>query len=386
MKKENNPEENILPTDIENPFEYQHTRSFAQILHSLKSSLVLSTYQTGKIVMFSPKDDQAMIQLPRSFRKPLGVAVHDKHLAVACLDEIVLTHRSQNAAKTYPKKPDVYDSIYLPRSTHYTGAVDTHDISYGKGGLWAVITEFSCIAQIDPRYSFLPKWKPFFISEVTPGDKCHLNGMAMKNGLPKFVTALGKSDMPGGWRENKLTGGILMDVDSQEILLDGLAMPHSPRLIGEDIYYLQSAVGELWKYHLPSGSNEKICEVPGFARGMSFYQNFLFIGLSKIREESKDFGMMPIASKKPIPGVAIVNLRAKKVEGLLEYKGAVRELYDVQVLPGIQRPNILNADEEIHSRAIITPQRIFWQEKTKKKDSKKENLEEGKLADSDGKI
>ena len=353
--------------DKENPFNYQHTKSFAQILHGLKSSLVLSTYQTGKVVMFSPKNENQMIQLPRNFRKPMGVASHDKHLAIACLNEVVLTHRSTNAAKAYPKKPDVYDAIYLPRSSHYTGSVDTHDISYGKGGLWAVITQFSCIAQLDPRFSFLPKWKPNFISDLAPGDRCHLNGMTMKDGLPKYVTALGKSDKPGGWRDNKLKGGILMDVETNEILLDGLAMPHSPRLVGDDIFYLQSADGELWKYHVPSKSNERICDVPGFARGMSFYQNFLFIGLSKIREDSKDFGKMPIASKNPIAGVAIVNLRTKRVEGLLEYKNAVKELYDVHILPGITRPNILNTLGDLHTRAIITPKRIFWQEAPEKK-------------------
>ena len=139
--------DNTQELDQENPFNYQHTKSFAQILHGLKSSLVLSTYQTGKVVMFSPKNESQMIQLPRNFRKPMGVASYDKHLAIACLNELILTHRSANAAKAYPKMPDVYDASYLPRSTHFTGAVDTHDISYGKGGLWAVITQFSCIAQ-----------------------------------------------------------------------------------------------------------------------------------------------------------------------------------------------------------------------------------------------
>ena len=376
--------ENLKQLEDKNPFNYQHTKSFAQILHTLKSSLVLSTYQTGKIVMFSAKDESQLIQLPRNFRKPLGVATYDKHMAIAGLNEIVLMHRSKNAAKSYPNKPDVYDAIYLPRSSHYTGMVDTHDICYGKGGVWAVITQFSCIAQLDPRFSFLPKWKPDFISAIAPGDRCHLNGMTMKDGLPKYVTALGKSDEPGGWRDNKLDGGILMDVETQEILLEGLSMPHSPRLVGEEIYYLQSAVGELWKYHVPSKSNEKICEVPGFARGMSFYQNFLFIGLSKIREDSKDFGKMPIASRDPKAGVAIVNLRTKRVEALLEYKNAVKELYDVHVLPGVVRPNILNNLSDLHTRAIITPKRIFWQEPPKEEGSDSDSLNESPAKGSYG--
>lgn len=367
------------PNAGENHFEYHHSLSFAKILHGLKSSLVLSTYQTGKVVLFSPINEERMIQLPRSFKKPLGVASYEKHLAIACLDEIILTHRSQSAAKSYPNKPNVYDALYLPRSSYYTGEVDTHDISYGKGGLWAVITQFSCIAQLDSRFSFSPKWKPHFISDIVPGDKCHLNGMAMEDGSPKYVTALGKSDEPGGWRDNKLDGGILMNVATQEILLEELAMPHSPRLVGDDIFYLQSAVGEVWKYHIPTQSNEKICEVPGFARGMSFYQNYLFIGLSKIREESKDFGKMPIASKNPVAGVAIVNLRTREVEALLEYSNSVRELYDVHILPNVQRPNILNTTADIHSRAIITPQRVFWQEAKKKDEESKANKEDSSL-------
>lgn len=362
-------EKDTEEADKENPFKYVHTASFAKILHALKSSLVLSTYQTGKVVMFSPQDDSKMIQLPRNFKKPMGVASHGKNLAIACMSEIILTHRSNNAGKSYPQKPNVYDALYLPRSTWYTGAVDTHDISYGKGGLWAVITQFSCIAQLDPRFSFAPKWKPHFITDLKYGDKCHLNGMTLKDGVPKYVTALGKSDEPGGWRENKLKGGILMDVDTNEILLEGLAMPHSPRLIGDDIFYLQSAEGELWKYHVPSKSNEKICDVPGFARGMSFHQNYLFVGLSKIRENSKDFGKMPIASKNPVAGVAIVNLRTKQVEALLEYKNAVKELYDVHILPGVTRPNILNTIGDLHTRAIITPDKIFWQDPPKDKNA-----------------
>ena len=111
------PEDHTQELEKENPFNYQHTKSFAQILHALKSSLVLSTYQTGKVVMFSPKSEEQLIQLPRNFRKPMGVASYDKHLAIACLNEIVLTHRSQNAAKSYPNKQNVYRSS----SWYHTG-------------------------------------------------------------------------------------------------------------------------------------------------------------------------------------------------------------------------------------------------------------------------
>jgi len=64
---------------------------------------------------------------------------------------------------------------------------------------------------------------------VVPEDRCHLNGLAVVDGQPKYVTALGTTDTPGGWRERKADGGVLLDVESGETLIDNLSMPHSPR-------------------------------------------------------------------------------------------------------------------------------------------------------------
>ena len=104
---------------------------------------------------------------------------------------------------------------------------------------------FSCLCKVDDHYSFTPYWTPPFVSQLAHEDRCHLNGMAMEDGLPRYATAFNKGDKRQSWRENVTTTGILMDVHSNETICEGLPMPHSPRLYDGKLYLLLSATGEL---------------------------------------------------------------------------------------------------------------------------------------------
>jgi hypothetical protein len=44
----------------------------------------------------------------------------------------------------------------------------------------------------------------------------------MVDGRPSYVTALGESDVVGGWRPGQATGGVVIDVERHEIVLRGL--------------------------------------------------------------------------------------------------------------------------------------------------------------------
>src|SRR5439155_22307191 len=121
---------------------------------------------------------------------------------------------------------------------------------------------------IDPYYSFVPRWRPSFVTALTPEDRCHLNGLGMVNGRPKYVTALGETDTHQGWREHKARGGILMDVESGEVLLRGLSMPHSPRWYNGKLWLLESGDGSIGIVDLAEGRFNKVAEVPGFTRGI----------------------------------------------------------------------------------------------------------------------
>jgi len=341
------------------PFALEYSAQFAQLLTDLGISLAVSTYQAGKVILLSPSEGDKLVQLPRTYPNAMGMAQHADKLAVASMHEVVVLKNTPSLAKKYPQKPDTYDAIYTPRALYFTGAVSMHDMEYlADGKLAGVNTAFSCLSYIDDNQSFTPFWKPPFISDLMPEDRCHLNGLATENGEIKYLTALGTSDTPQGWRNTKMNGGVLMHYPSGEIILSGLAMPHSPRIINGELYVLNSAQGELIKVDVQNKSYEVVVKLGGFARGMAQHGDYLFIGVSKLRHNSPAFADLPIA-KTSFSGVIAVYLPYKTIVGQLAYKMSVDEIYDVKVIPS-KRPSILSPDMPVSKQAIVLPDKSFW--------------------------
>lgn len=330
----------------------------------LNCSIAISTYQAGKVIFISATDSQQLIQLPRSFKKPMGIALQENKMAIATREEVVVLQNVPDAAKHYPKQPNKYDALFTPRAIYYTGELDIHDLHWTAQGLLAVNTRFSCLALINNQFSFTPIWKPTFIHAMQPNDQCHLNGIALLNDHPKYLTALGKTDTAGGWRAGKANGGILIDAESQQIILSNLPMPHSPRFYGNNLFMLLSATGELVRVNVASSTYDVVQKFSGFVRGMDVIGEYVFIGLSKLRTSSKAFGDLPIASQSVYCGVAIVHLPTGRTEGYIKYENSVEEIFDIRILPGMKRPGILNHYKEEHSMLITLPQGNYWAERS----------------------
>ncbi len=329
----------------------------------MQASLAISTYQAGKVILLSPVGQEKLIQLPRTFNKAMGIAVEKERLAVACKDEVVLLRNSEELAKFYPKKPNTYDAMYMPRITYHTGALDVHDIDFCSDGIYAVNTNFSCIIKIDEHYNFTPVWKPPFISRITAGDHCHLNGMAVADGKINCVTAFAQTDSPGAWKENLTTTGVLVDYDSKEIINHQLGMPHSPRLINDTLYVLQSATGELVTMDRDNGRLTVVAKYDGFLRGLAHCKGYAFVGISKIRKNSSSFGKLKIADKSNQAGILIIHLETGSLVGKIVYGSSVDEIYDVQILPELMRPSIINTISEDYKQGISIPDKTFWARK-----------------------
>lgn len=355
--KQNNPPSSLAP------FSCQYTPNVPELLMQLKCSLAISTYQAGKLVFISPKDENYLVQLPRTFDKPMGIALDhsDGKMALACKDKIITFSNSTGLAQHYPKSPNKYDALYMPRLTYHTGPLDIHDLYYGKEGkLYAVNTLFSCIISLDEQFNFTPYWQPPFISKMVSEDRCHLNGMALKDGLPKYASAFNQGDSFQSWREVITTDGIIIDVESNEILTHALAMPHSPRLYNNELFVLLSATGELIKIDTNNGKTETITKINGFVRGMSLHKDYLFIGLSKLRKNSSTFAKLDIAEKANQAGIMIVHLPTGSITGQITYLSSVDEIYDVHVIPDFIRPNILNTLTADHKMGLSIPGNTFW--------------------------
>jgi uncharacterized protein (TIGR03032 family) len=305
---------------------------------------LISTYQAGQLVAVGVADDELSFSF-RRFDRAMGVAVGAGVLAVAGKEQIWSLRDSSEFAPAI-EPVGRYDRCWLPRTSTVTGAIHCHEIAWGtddsgEPDLWIVNTLFSCLAGIDPRFSFVPRWRPPFISELAAQDRCHINGLAMRDGAPAFVTVMARTDAPRGWREVPNDRGAVLDVTSGEAVTTGLTMPHSPRLHQGNLFVLNSGMGRLETVDQATGHREAVAAVPGYARGLALHGNLAFIGLSRIRETAT-FGGAPIAAyhDQLKCGLGVVELDTGRTIATLEFATAVEEIFDVQIVPGGHCPTL----------------------------------------------
>ncbi len=327
---------------------FQHTPSFVEVLRRLGATLLISTYQAGELIAVGTGADGLGFSFHR-FDKAMGVAVGPRRIAVGAKGQIwLLLDSSQLAPMIDP--PGRYDRCFLARGATVTGQVQCHEVAWGRDDqgepeLWFVNTRFSCLATLHPEYSFIPRSKPPFITALAAEDRCHLNGMALRDGRPAFVTAMSQTDHAEGWREDRDTTGCVLDVASGEPVSTGLAMPHSPRWHRDRLWVLNSGEGTLEQVELATGRREAIASAPGFTRGLALYRNLAFVGLSRIRETAV-FGGVPIAQRSDQLrcGVAVVDLNDGRTVASLEFENGIEEIFDLQLIPNA-RAAMLSGDQ-----------------------------------------
>jgi uncharacterized protein (TIGR03032 family) len=335
-------------------FHYTQTDSFVVLLHELDASLLVSTYQANKLLAVRASGD-GLSTLVRTFERPMGLAVDARRLALG----------TQNAVWQFRNAPDIaprmqpvgrHDACYVPRSSHVTGDIGVHEIAWVDDELWLVSTRFSCLCTLDPDYSFVPHWRPPFITALAAEDRCHLNGLALVDGRPRYVTALGNTDTAGGWRADKPHGGCIIDVPSGEFISRGLSMPHSPRWHDGRLWVLESGTGSVLLIDQATGAHETVVQLPGFTRGWALAGPYAFVGLSKIRATSAMDGV-PLAGKRDQLkcGVALIDLHRGNMLGLLEFQTAVEEIFDVQLLSGLRFPEVIGFQHETINHTFVIP-------------------------------
>jgi uncharacterized protein (TIGR03032 family) len=337
----------------ENPFGSVATASVARTLEHLRASLLVSTYQSGKLICARDRGGVLNTHF-REFDKPMGIATAGGRFALATRTE-VWDFRDMPEVAPKIEPPGTHDACYLPRNRHTTGDALGHELAFVDDELWLVATAFSCLATLDADNSFVPRWTPPFVSGVGPGDRCHLNGVALKEGRLDCVTALGQTDEPGGWRAGKATGGCIVDVASRELVVTGLSMPHSPRWHQDRLWVLESGRGELCLVDPGAGTTETVVELPGFTRGLVFAGDLAFVGLSQIRESST-FGDLPLIHRleERVCGVWTVDLRTGTVAGFLRFEDLVQEIFDVALLP-FRNPEIAEPGSTAVSTSFVLP-------------------------------
>lgn len=337
-------------SSADTPFRSSHTKTFVELLEKSQTSLLLTTYKSGHVIIARAAEGRLDTAIT-SMTRPMGVAVAGNRLAIGGADSIV-TYANHAAMGANLKSQRPYDTVYVPRAIAFTGDVAIHEMDYDAGGqLWFVNTRFSCLCTMDLDNSFTPRWRPTWITALAAEDRCHLNGMVMEDGAPKYVTALARTDTAGGWREHKGTSGVIVDITTDEVIVEGLSMPHSPRLHQGHMWVLESGKGALVRIDRTTGKRTEVARVPGFARGLAFIGRYAVIGLSQVRESV--FTGLPVteSAAERNCGAWIVDTEAGTVVGQLKFEGVVQEIFDVKALPGARWP-VLTAPGELTASAF----------------------------------
>lgn len=332
----------------------QGSQHLYQWLDSEHISLAFTTYQTNRLFLVGRKENGRLAVNERLFDKPMGLYARGESLYMATRYQIWQLENRLAKAEFHQG----CDRLYVPCQSHTTGDVNVHDVVVTQAQqILFINTDFSCLATLQAGFNFAPIWKPPFITRLVAEDRCHLNGLAMQDDQPMYVTACSATDEAAGWRDHRRNGGLVMHIPSNEIIATGLSMPHSPRWYQGKLWILNSGTGELG--YLDGGQFVPITFCPGFVRGLAFWKNFALIGLSQLR--AKAFTGLSLetrlaAENMPVQcGLAVVDLNTGNLLHALHINGVVEELFDVVVLPDVRQPRALGFQDDDIERLITFP-------------------------------
>ncbi len=319
-------------------------------------SLALTTYQTGKLFLVGRNGDGELAVFERTFNRSMGLWA-SPNADTLWMSSNYQLWRFENALAV-GNLHEGCDCLYVPRAAHTTGDLDIHDIAVEDSGRVVFVnTLFGCLATLSERASFTPLWRPSFLSGLVPEDRCHLNGLALRDGRARYVTLVSQSDVADGWRDRRHDGGCVIDVLTGDVVASGLSMPHSPRWHREKLWVLNSGTGEFGSIDLEHGHFEPITFCPGYLRGLAFVGDYALVTLSKPRgdlafEGLKLDGHLRARAADAQCGLQFIDLRTGGVVHWLRMEGMVSELYDVVPLRATVRPMALGLKTDEISRML----------------------------------
>ncbi len=343
----------------DNPFHVTYSGDLGAWMAHHNVSLAFTTYTAGKVVLIGPGLAGNIAVSERNFGHAMALRVTETGLYLSTEHQV---WRFENGLEPGCHL-DGWDRIYMPRRCDVTGAVDVHDIHIDRDGrLLVAVTLYNCLAELDGKGSFSPVWRPSFISEIANEDRCHFNGFCLEDGEAAYATVIGASNTAAGWRKMRADGGMVIDMRSDEIIVGGLAMPHTPRIYRGALYVLEAGSGWFGKVDRTTGTFQQLAWFPGFLRGLSFHGGYAVIGLSKPR--NKIFTGLPLdeelnkREREPECAVYVVRLSDGAVCHTLTITGSVEEIYDTAVLAETRQPLLVGLEgDEIGKYVAVGPDR-----------------------------
>lgn len=337
------------PEELEKDYDFSSssTDSFLEFLKLLNISLAVTSYDCQRLIVLRHHQNKLDTHLVPVAR-PRGLAIHGNKLTVATYTEIINYYRQDSLPAEQLESIELEaDALFLPRNSHITGEINAHDIAWGEGGLWLVNSRFSCLCTLQPDLSFKPRWWPMFLDGPTGDGAGHVNCMAMENGKPTYVTCFGAFTQDRSWREAEtLDTGLLIDVQHNKVVLDGLYLPHSPKIYNGKVYLCNSGEGTVMSYDPATGSVETLLELQGFTRALTFFQGYMIVCCSRFRK-SERVAKLPLEQKydDSHAGIYVVDMEDMSIVAYCRFDGDVSQLYDVVVIENAVQPVVLGLQD-----------------------------------------
>jgi len=148
-----------------------------------------------------------------------------------------------------------------------------------------------------------------------------------------------------------------MHIPSNEVVVGGLSMPHSPRWYQGKLWLLNAGTGELG--YVDDSKFVPIAFCQGFVRGLAFWGDLAIVGLSKLRSASFSGLVLEerlLAEGKTAQcGLMAINIHSGEIVHSLFLDKPIEELFDVVVLPNVARPMSLGFQDEDIERLVKFP-------------------------------
>jgi uncharacterized protein (TIGR03032 family) len=319
------------------------SRGLAGWLAGNRISLAISSYQTGRVYLVGSDKQGRVSFFERIFERAMGIVGNAQRIYLGGLYQL---WRFENVLRSNEVIHGQFDRCYVPRNAQTIGDLDIHELGICTNGRVVFVnTKYSCLAELSQTHSFKAIWKPKFISKLAPEDRCHLNGLAMVEGRPKYVTAVCRSDAVDGWRDRRHDGGVVIDIETDEIVCEGLSMPHSPRWANGKLWVLNAGTGHLGWVDFAKKAFVPLAFFPGFLRGLSIVGNVAAVGLSKPRNQRFEGLQLDEELRNrdadPWCGVQIVSLTNGDVLNWIRFEGDITEIFDISFLPNVRNPMMI---------------------------------------------
>lgn len=314
----------IMPESLE----YCTEGNFPELLEKLKITLFVTREYEHLVLALNVKNKkirQSFLHLPH----PNGIVVNHKTNKVYVAStrspnnivELSVVSKLMERAG-YPKGRRKENFLSISRIKYYGGAYYFHDLALINGKLYANSVGRNGVIEIDFNSSTSEEtvWSPL-PAKFQTANHLQLNSIAAGKTLAdSYFTA--SAEKPHQYKPGDINfpvdkKGVIFHGRTKKVIARNLTRPHSSKLHQGKLWVLNSGYGEFG--FIDKGAFKPMFKFPGWTRGLVFFDNIAFVGVSKIIPKFKIYAP-GLQTDNQVCAVYAIDIKAKKIIGHISWE------------------------------------------------------------------